>query len=457
MAPRVVVVGGGISGLAAAYDLTRAGVDCTVFERNSRPGGVIETRCWQDCRLDCGPDSFISAKPEALALIRELGIEDQVIGSNDDQRTTHILKNGRLIALPEGIMMMVPTKVMPMVRTRLLSWGTKLRMARELLRRPHEYPDRSVAEFVVDHFGEETLDYLAEPLLSGVYGGDPRQLSAASVLPRFVEMERRDGSLARAAMRSTQTGPRGPLFRTLKNGLGDLVGALARTLTVRHGEVEAIDRVAGGRYRIRANGGEIETDHVILAVPAWEASRLLGEIEGELAALLGQIPYSSSAIVSLIYEQAGFDGMRAGFGFLVPKRERQRLAACTFVNTKFAFRAPANRMVLRCFFGGIDDADVLAESDESLVEIARQELRRILNLQAAPVYHTIARWPRSMAQYTVGHGARVREIQARSAAIPGLHLAGNAYEGIGLPDCIRTGRAAARRIIGSGIVDPEHR
>jgi oxygen-dependent protoporphyrinogen oxidase len=457
MAPRVVVVGGGISGLAAAYDLTRAGVDCTVFERNTRPGGVIETRCWQDCRLDCGPDSFISAKPEALALIRELGIEDQVIGSNDDQRTTYILKNGRLIALPEGIMMMVPTKVMPMVRTRLLSWGTKLRMARELLRRPREYPDRSVAEFVVDHFGEETLDYLAEPLLSGVYGGDPRQLSAASVLPRFVEMERRQGSLSRAAMRSTQTGPRGPLFKTLKNGLGDLVGALAKGLTIRHGEVEAIDRVAGGRYRIRANGGEIEADHVILAVPAWEASRLLGEIEGELAALLGQIPYSSSAIVSLIYDQDGYDGMRAGFGFLVPKRERQRLAACTFVNTKFAFRAPANRMVLRCFFGGIDDAGVLAESDESLVEIARQELRRILNLQAAPVYHTIARWPRSMAQYTVGHGARVREIQARSAAIPGLHLAGNAYEGIGIPDCIRTGRAAARRIVGSGIVDPEHR
>jgi oxygen-dependent protoporphyrinogen oxidase len=457
MAPRVVVVGGGISGLAAAYDLTRSGVDCTVFEKNTRPGGVIETRCWQDCRLDCGPDSFISAKPEALALIRELGIEDQVIGSNDDRRTTYILKNGRLIPLPEGIMMMVPSKVMPMVRTPLLSWGTKLRMARELLRRPRAYPDRSVAEFVLDHFGEETLDYLAEPLLSGVYGGDPRQLSAASVLPRFVEMERRDGSLARAAMRMKQTGSRAPLFRTLKNGLSDLVGALARNLTIRHGEVEAIARVAGGRFRVRANGGEIEADHVILAVPAWEASRFLGKIEGELAAFLRQIPYSSSAIVSLIYEQAGFDGMRAGFGFLIPKRERQRLGACTFVNTKFGFRAPANRILLRCFFGGIDDAAVLGESDESLVEIARQELRRILGLQAAPVYSTIARWPRSMAQYTVGHGARLREIQTRSAAIPGLHLAGNAYEGIGIPDCIRTGRTAARRIMESGIVDPERR
>ncbi len=457
MAPRVVVVGGGISGLSAAYDLTRAGIDCTVFEKNTRPGGVIETRCWQDCRLDCGPDSFISAKPEALALIRELGIEDQVIGSNDDQRTTYILKNGRLIALPEGIMMMVPSKVMPMVRTRLLSWRTKLRMGRELLRRPRAYPDRSVAEFVVDHFGQETLDYLAEPLLAGVYGGDPRQLSAASVLPRFVEMEARDGSLARAAMRAKLTGSRGPLFKTLKNGLGGLVDALARKLTIRHDDVEAIDRVGGGGYRVRADGNEMEVDHVILAAPAWEAARLLRGTDADLAGLLDAIPYSSSAIVSLIYDEAAFDGMRAGFGFLVPKRERQRLAACTFVNTKFAFRAPANRILLRCFFGGIDDAAVLGESDESLVEIARQELSRILGLQAAPIHHTIARWPRSMAQYTVGHGARVREIQARAAAIPGLHLAGNAYEGIGIPDCIRTGRAAARRIVRPGIVDQEHR
>ena len=195
MTQNVVIVGGGIAGLSAAYDLARAGISHTLFEKMPRLGGVIETRNQDGCVLECGPDSFISSKPEALALIKELGLEGEVIGSNDHQRTTHILKHGKLVPLPEGVMMIVPTKVMPMVKSDLLGWGTKIGMAFELLRRPKKYPDRSVAEFVVDHFGQETLDYLAEPLLSGVYGGDPRELSAASVLPRFVDMETNTGSL----------------------------------------------------------------------------------------------------------------------------------------------------------------------------------------------------------------------------------------------------------------------
>jgi oxygen-dependent protoporphyrinogen oxidase len=482
-----LIVGGGISGLSAAYDLHRAGVECTVFEKSARLGGVIETRCWQDCLLDCGPDSFISAKPEALALIRELGLESEVIGSNDHQRTTYILKNGRLIPLPDGVMMMVPTKVMPMVRTPLLSWGTKLGMARELLRRPRTFPDRSVAEFVIDHFGKETLEYLAEPLLSGIYGGDPRELSVNSVLPRFVEMEQREGSLSRAALQSKtkstdprpdgrglksetdgrkneadpragstsprpdgrgwkQESPAGSLFRTLKGGLGTMVDALSKDLRVEHAALEAIERV-GSRFRVRVGGHEMDADQVILAGPAWSAAALVRGIDGELSRLLDGIPYSSSAIVSLIYDAAEFDGMHAGFGFLVPKLERKRLAACTFVNTKFPFRAPDSRIVLRCFFGGVEDGGALEESDESLVAMAREELRRILGLNAAPVHHMVARWPRSMAQYVVGHGERVREIRDRVAAIPGLHLAGNGYEGIGIPDCIRTGRRAARSIV----------
>src|SRR5580658_7391971 len=198
---RVIVVGGGISGLSAAYDLARAGVECLVLEKQPRLGGVIQTNSWEGCVLEGGPDSFISSKPEALALIRELGLENEVIGSNDHQRTTYIVKHGRLVALPEGVMMIVPTRVMPMVRSPLLGWGTKIRMGLELLRRPpgKDRPslDRSVAEFVTGHFGQETLDYLAEPLLSGIYGGDPSQLSVASVLPRFLQMEATHGSLGR--------------------------------------------------------------------------------------------------------------------------------------------------------------------------------------------------------------------------------------------------------------------
>jgi oxygen-dependent protoporphyrinogen oxidase len=446
MPQHVVIIGGGISGLSAAYDLARAGIPHTLFEKSSRLGGVIETRTQDGCVLERGPDSFITSKPEVITLMKELGLEGEIIGSNDFQRTTYILKHGRLVPLPEGVMMIVPTKVMPMVRSSLLSWGTKARMAFELLRRPKRYPDRSVADFVVDHFGKETLDYLAEPLLSGVYGGDPRDLSVNSVLPRFVEMEATKGSLGRAVMsakRPPSSG--GSLFKTLASGLGLLIETMAPYANVRHVGVEAIERRGDG-FRVKAGGDWIDASNVIFATPAHAASALLQPVDAELAKLLGAIPYSSSALVTLIFEESKFDGQRAGFGFLVPKCERDRMAACTFVATKFPHRAPANRIVLRCFFGGAGDEAILSESDESLVTIAREELRRILGLTAAPIYNSVARWPKSMAQYTVGHSVRIAEIKKRLAAIPGLSLAGNAYDGIGIPDCVRSGRQAAAEI-----------
>src|SRR5487761_1955195 len=457
MAQHVVVVGGGMAGLSAAYDLSRAGIPHTPFEKNLRLGGVVETRRHDGCVLECGPDSFISAKPEMLALIKELGLEGDVIGSNDHQRTTHIVKHGKLVPLPEGVMMIVPSKVMPMVKSNLLGWGTKIRMGLEMFRQPKRYPDRSVAEFVVDHFGQETLDYLAEPLLSGVYGGDPADLSINSVLPRFAEMEATRGSLARSVMfpkrpaGSAKPGaPKGPggggsLFRTVASGLGSVVEALGNYANVKHAGVESIERQGSG-FRVRAGGEWIEASAVIVAAPGPQAVPLVQGIDPELAAVLGTIPYSSSSLVSLIYDEAKFDGRRAGFGFLVPAKERRRMAAATFVGTKFPHRAPEDRIVLRCFFGGTNDEAILTESDDSMVAIAREELRGILGLTAAPLFTAVSRWPKSMAQYTVGHGKRIEEIKRRAAAIPGFLLAGNAYDGIGLPDCVRTGRAAVAKI-----------
>ncbi len=454
----VAIVGAGISGLAAAYDLARAGVSATVFDKRPHAGGVIDTRITAGCTLECGPDSFLSAKPEAVALIEELGLGGDVIGSNDHQRTTYIVRHGRLVPLPEGVMMIVPSRVMPMVRTSLVGWGTKVRMGLEYFRKPGDGVDRSVADFVTDHFGAETLDYLAEPLLSGVYGGDPARLSVASVLPRFVALEKKYGSLVRGVLASRSSNARPgnaspALFQTLKTGLGALVDALAARIQqgpvkIEFAGVETIEREASG-FRVRADGDWMKADHVVLACPAWAAGQLMKGVDGALSELLGEIGYSSSVTVSLIYRAADFDGRKAGFGFLVPKKERARLAACTFVGTKFAYRVPDDKIVLRCFFGGIGDQAILNETDDTLVTLAREELQTILGLRAAPVTYEIARWPRSMAQYTVGHGPRIAEIRKRAAALGGIHLAGNAYEGIGISDCIRTGRAAAKAIIAS--------
>ncbi len=449
MAGQVVIVGGGISGLSAAYELKKSNVAHTLIEKQPRLGGVIQTNSWNGCVLEGGPDSFLTAKPDGLNLIREIGLGDQVIGSNDSSRTTYILRRGKLVLLPEGVTMFIPTKVMPVLESPLFSWGTKIRMGLEIFRKPVNHPDRSVADFVVDHFGKETLDYLAEPLLSGVYGGDPAALSINSVLPRFAEMERKQGSLARAVIQSRKKAPPpgasgGAAFQTtLKGGLGQLVEALKPYANVRQGGVETIER-AGEQWRVRVDGDWMDASHVILACPAYAAADVVKQADARLAELLNATPYSSSLTVALVYNEKEFDGRRSGFGFLVPSIERKRLLGCTFVASKFPNRAPADKIILRCFFGGMSDAAVLGESDESLVGQAREELKRILGLTAEPIFSSVARWPRAMAQYTVGHADRLKEIEARAAALPRFYLAGNAYTGIGIPDCIRMGRQAAK-------------
>ncbi len=442
MPHRVLIIGGGISGLSAAYYLNRAGIRPTLIEKAPRLGGVIHTTTQQGCVLEAGPDSFLAAKPAAMDLIRELGLEHQVIGSNDHQRVVFILKHGKLVPLPDGMMMMVPTKLMPLAGTRLLGWGTKLRMGFEFLRRPNgSQPDRSVHEFLLDHYNEEAIDYLAEPLLAGVYGGDPKQLSANSVLPRFVEIETKYGSLTRGVVANPRPKGSGSLFKTLKNGLGQLVDALRSSADIIHGAVEAIERTGGG-FRVRTNGNWMESEQIVLATRAVDAAGLLESINAELADLLGSIPYNSSLTLSLGYRKDNFDYSLKGFGFLVPKRERKYVAACTCVGNKFNHRVPDDMVLLRCFMGG----DALQENDEALVQIARQELQSVLGIEAEPAFHSVSRWPNAMAQYTVGHEQRVQRIESILNGIPGLHLAGNAYYGIGIPDCIKMGKEAAAKI-----------
>lgn len=453
----VVVIGGGVSGLSAAYYLAKAGIPTRLIERRPRLGGVVQTELVNGCVLEAGPDSFLSIKPAAMELIRELGLAGDVIGSNDHLRVTYVLKGGRLVPLPDGLMMMVPTRIAPIVRSPLLSWRTKIRMGAEYFRRPpgKTLPDRSVAEFIQDHYGREAVDYLAEPLLAGVYGGDPALLSVSSVLGRFVEIEAKYGSLTRgvlAAMRRPKppSDGGGTLFRTLKGGLGDLVRAMVKAtgsaMTRLQGEAEAIEPIANGRYRVRTGGAWLETGNVVLGCPAYAAGALAAPLDSRLAELLASVPYSSSLTAALVYPRDTIGPLPPGFGFLVPKTERGRLVACTFVATKFSHRVPGSLAVLRCFLGGAGDDAVLAATGETVVAAITAELRRILGITAAPAFYRIARWPKSMAQYTVGHAARVAEIEQRRRQLPGLYLAGNAYHGIGIPDCIRMGRESAESI-----------
>jgi protoporphyrinogen/coproporphyrinogen III oxidase len=371
-------------------------------------------------------------------MIRELGLEGEIIASNDYQRKTYIRKRGRMVRMPDGLMMVVPTKIMPMALSGLLGWGTKLRMGLEFFRKPGPpQPDRSIAEFIRDHYGQEAVDYLAEPLLSGVYGGDPRNLSVNSVLPRFADLEKRYGSLTRGVLANRPKQSGSPLFRTLKGGLGQwvdaILGAIRDKCELRCMGADAIERTAGG-FRIKAGGDWLEAAHVVLACEAYNAAKLL---DGRLAELLNGVAYSSSVVVAL-----GYDGppTMPGFGFLIPRKERRQILACTWVGTKFPFRAPEGTTLARCFLSGEDEPDVSA---------IHRELQELAGVRGEPRFHRIFRWPRAMAQYGVGHAQRIAEIQELAAEIPGLHLAGNAYSGIGIPDCVRTGKQAADKIVGS--------
>ncbi|MBA3975951.1 MAG: protoporphyrinogen oxidase [Candidatus Solibacter sp.] len=450
---RTLIVGGGITGLSAAYELVRLGRPAVLIEQQAQLGGVIQTETVDGCVLEQGPDSFLTAKPAAAELIRELGLGGEIIASNDHGRVTYVVRKGRLVPLPDGLMMMVPTRIMPVAASPLLGWATKARMGLEYFHKPPDaHRERSVGEFIRQHYGSETVDYLAEPLLSGVYGGDVERLSVDSVLTRFVEIEAKYGSLTKGvlAARKAAAGREkaAPLFQTMKGGLAQLTAELERRITpacqvVRH-RAEAAERTSDGRWRVRAGGEWIGGADLIFACPAYAAGALLNTVNSQIAALLSGIEYSSSMTVALVYRQDRIPALPPGFGFLVPARERGVLVACTFTGAKFPHRVPDTHAVLRCFLGGAGNEAVLDSSDGDILSSVLDELHALLGWRVEPDRTRITRWRRAMAQYTVGHETRMRLIDDIRSTLPGLHLAGNAYSGIGIPDCIRTGRAAAR-------------
>ncbi len=388
---------------------------------------------------------------------RTLGIADQLIGSNDAQRKTYIVVNGRLVVMPDGLMFMVPTRLVPTALSSLFSWSTKLRMARELLHPPRPMQsDETVAQLVERHFGAEVVSRLADPLLSGVYGGDAGKLSARAVLPRFVEMEEKYGSLSRAMlaahkkMAATRKEPPRPLFTSLQDGMQQMVDAVSarldpESIRLRTHILRVYPEDSSWRVSVEMNGDE-RFDAVLIATPANVAGALLDGVDRSLARNLLDITYSSSVTVTLGYYMDQLKALPPGFGFLVPRSEGTRMLACTFVHNKFPHRAPEGKGILRCFLGGARDEAVLSLADDKMLETVQRELRDILKLDARPIFARVYRWRGAMAQYEPGHIARAQRIEKRVVEIPGLALAGNAYHGIGVPDCIRSGMEAANSL-----------
>ena len=473
LSKKIAVIGGGMAGLAATYELAKmqrqgAPIEPTLFEASGRLGGTVETLRKDGFVLECGPDGWVTEKPWARELAIELGLEGELIPSNDAQRRTYLLQSGSLQPMPEGLRMMVPSNWAPLLASPLLTAQAKLAYLREPGRAAElkawaaNHPeDESVSQLVRRHFGDEVAEKLAAPLLSGVFGGDVARLSAQAVMTPFVAMEREHGSLVLAVQqRALSTTNRSSIFTSLRDGVGALIEAIIASLPetairLRH-PVSSIER-SGDQWTLRSgescDQGE-SFDAILLAAPAHAASDLLSPLDPRSADLLA-MDASSAIIVVLGFspQQAARMRIPRGFGFLVPPQPphqagraapRNSLLAATFLDQKFADRVPAGGKLLRAFFGGSEAARLMGETDASLAALARQQLEQVLGPLPESAVELVRRWPRSLPQYEVGHLQRVEELQQRITRIPALRLIGNAYYGVGLPDLIREGRSAAR-------------
>ena len=466
---RIVIIGGGISGLAAAHHLIErntqdpSSLEVLLLEANARVGGVISTQLRDGFLFEGGPDAFISEKPEALSLVRRLGLDNHLIKTNSEHRRSFVARGNKLLPVPEGFQLLAPSRFLPFLTSEIFSWSGKARMALDLIlprrAKANGSDDESLASFVRRRLGQEALDRMAQPMVGGIYTADPELLSLRATMPRFLEMEHTHRSLLRAmwharrsqtkAEASGTSGARYSLFLSFDDGMQILVDKLVADLptgSVRlntRAESIAIDSVTK-RWKIRVNTSElIDADAVCIALPAYAAAGLLAELDPQLANELDAIPYASTATVNLAYRRANVPHPLDGFGFVVPFVERRATLACSFSSVKFSGRAPEGCVLLRAFVGGALQPEMFALDDGAMVEAVRKDLRELLGIEQPPLFTHLEKWPRSMAQYHVGHMERVARINARVGAFQSLQLAGNAYGGAGIPDCVRSGESAA--------------
>jgi protoporphyrinogen/coproporphyrinogen III oxidase len=468
MSRRVVVVGGGIAGLAAAHRLVELnnekslGLEVMLMEASPRLGGSIATEKIGDFIVEAGPDSFITEKPWALRLCERLGLGSRLVSTQAANQKIYVVHKGKLQALPEGFFLLAPTRFWPFVQTPLFSLGGKLRMAAEIfLPRGAMDGDESFGAFVRRRFGAQALDRVAQPLVGGIYAADPDRLSLSATMPRFKEMERARRSVIlsmvseqrrRARNRETGSGARWSLFVTLAGGMQELVESIASRLAGCVRLNTPITRLAQDTdkslWHITTGGNDsFEAKGVIVATPAFQTGDILNHVAPPAAGDLQQITYASTATVSLAYRKEDFPNQLDSFGFIVPAMESRKIMACTFSSSKYPGRAPEGYVLLRAFVGGSLQPDLFQDDDATMVKNVRAELASLLGVSAQPFFSRLWRHPDSMPQYLVGHDARIKRIETALGRFPTLALAGSAYHGVGISDCVRTGEEAAEKIV----------
>lgn len=458
---RLAIIGGGITGLAAAHRLLELSrrhneaVEILLFEAGDRLGGIIQTEDRDGFLLERGPDAFITEKPEALELAQRLGLEANLIATNEKFRRSFIVRGGRLVAVPPGFHLLAPTQFWPFFNSRILSWTGKLRVAFDLLlpRANANGTDETLATFVRRRLGKEALERVAQPMVGGIYTGDPEKLSLRATMPRFLDVEQSHRSVIRGLKQrernSAASGARYGLFLSFDRGMQTLVDRLAETLSCIDIKTNTpvtsveLDRQEP-RWRLQLPGGKsMTTDALCISLPAYAAASLVRGTDALLANELDGIAYESTATVNLAYRRADVPHPLNGFGFVVPFVERRSLIACSFSSVKFTGRAPADHVLLRAFVGGALQPEMVLLDENEIEARVRTDLRELLGIEKTPLFVETSKWLRSMPQYELGHLDRVRRLANRLAALPGLALAGNAYAGVGIPDCIRSGEAAA--------------